>query len=152
MIEKYVNFFRAKPGCITFSPASAADIEETGAELTARGFSALPAEYERLLSLTNGIIYNGFEFYGTKPRFRGEKNYTFPDIRTVNDGYRSYKFFENKVILGNVSESMMYYDRKNGFFALADRINLRSRVETPTLEELIKIFYDHSRHVYALKK
>lgn len=152
MISKYVNFFRAKNGCVTFEPASDEDIEHVEAELTTRGFANIPSDYKVFLKLTNGLTYNGIEFFGTSPHYRPEKDYTFPDIISESKQYINYDFFTQKIIIGRISENILLYDKKNDYYGIVDRTNLRSRIEVETFLEFIKIFYDISLHHFGSKK
>lgn len=142
MIKSYVEQFSAFPGCITFPPCSEEDITRVSSLLSASGFSPIPAEYKEFLRLTDGLSYNGIEFFGSRSHNRTEKNYTFPDIAASTFHYEDYDFFRKKIILGRVSESMIFYDRINNCYAVADRLSLRSRREVKSFAEILKIFLD----------
>lgn len=142
MIEKALQKFCSFPGCVTFPPASAADIKNVNQNMRKNGFCEIPAEYQLFLSATDGLSYNGIEFFGTCSHYREKKAYTFPDLTASTKHYQEYHFFRNKIIIGRISESLIFYDNANALYAVADRLTLRSRREYASFDELLKIFLD----------
>lgn len=143
MISKFLNLYKSKNNCIHFSPAEEDSYIRTDDYLLKHNFCKLPDEYKMFLKLTNGLIYDGIEFYGTIPHDRIEKNYTFPDIIMMCENYANYEFFTNKVVLGQISESIILYDEKSSSFAVIDRFNLRSRIECNSFAEILETYaYD----------
>ena len=133
MISRYLNHFRQLPGSVVFEPAVDANLTKIDAELTARNFSAIPGEYRNFLKLNDGLIFNGIEFYGSIPHYREERNYTFPNLITVNEYYLNYDYFIRKLVIG-----------AENVYSVTDRINLRPVIETESLAAFLKIFYDHA--------
>lgn len=105
-------------------------------------FSKLPEDYGKFLQITDGLIYNGLELYGIHKHERKQHHYTFPDLESVNCSYLKYSFFVDKVIIGRLSEGIIYYDAKSNSYAVSDRINLRSHSEVNTFEDLLKILFE----------
>lgn len=138
MIEEIYKTIRSKPGAITFPAAPETELSKVQNFLAARNFSILPEDYLKFLRLTDGLSYNGIELYGSQPYVREEKSYIFPDLISINQAFSDYNFFARKVILGRTSENLIYFDQSPLCFALADRINLRSRIEAPSLAELLQ--------------
>ena len=137
MISRYLNHFRQSPGSVIFEPAVDANLTRIDAELTSRNFSAIPGEYRNFLKLNDGLIFNGIEFYGSIPHYREKKNYTFPNLITVNEYYLNYDYF------GRISENILLYDGAENVYSVTDRINLRPVIEAENLAAFLKIFYDH---------
>ncbi len=121
---------------IKFSPAVSPEIETTNTWLLMAKFCAIPEEYEKFLRYSNGCSYNGLNLYGCSSHYRENKNYKYPSLQEVNQNFKDYNFFNNKLVLGNWNESLIYYDKRGNYYALADRINLRSRQEFETFEKL----------------
>lgn len=142
MIKELFEQYKEFKGCILFAPAISADLILVNKHLIQNGFSALPNEYKEFLKLTDGTTYNGIEFFGTKNHYRKSKNYTFPDLISSNLHYDEYDFFKNKVIIGRISENILFYDEINDSYAIADRLTLRSRREVASFEELFRIFIE----------
>lgn len=142
MIKTYVEKFIEFPGCVTFPPCGEEDIRQVSSLLSASGFAPIPPEYKELLKITDGLSYNGIEFFGTRNHNRPEKRYTFPDLAASTFHYEDYDFFKRKTILGRVSESLVFYDKNGDYYAIADRLTLRSRREAPTFAEILKLFLE----------
>ncbi len=142
MIRDYVAQFSKFPGCITFPPCGEEDIRQVSSLLSASGFSPIPPEYKELLQITDGISYNGMEFFGTRSHNRPGKRYTFPDLAASTFHYEDYDFFKRKTILGRASESLIFYDKNGDYYAIADRLTLRSNRETKTFSEILRLFLD----------
>lgn len=140
MIEKQLKIFMNFKGTVTFPPSDENDIIRVNQFLESHQFSAIPKEYQQLLKITNGFIYNGIEFFGTVNHYRDEKKYTFPDLLASNMHYEKYDFFQNKIIIGRISENLMFYDKSTQNYAIADRLSLRSRREVSSFSDLMEIF------------
>ena len=122
--------------CTVFPPAEPKEIAAAGSYLVSRGMAAVPAEYDAFLRLSSGMSFDGVEFYGAVPQQR--KQYVFPDLKTAAEPYCKYDYFKNKIIIGRLSESIILYNADEDIYALIDRVNLRSRMEWPTFEELFR--------------
>ncbi len=122
---------------IYFPPTLIKEIEETNNWLLIQKFCALPEEYQTFLLNTNGLSCNGLDLYGSCAHYRETKNYKFPSIQDINKNFINYRFFKDKVIIGNWNESLIYYDKRGNYYALADRINLRSRYEADSFEKIL---------------
>lgn len=144
MIKEYFERYKKFLGCIIFPPASAKELISVNKYLQQNGFSEIPDEYKEFLKLTDGTAYNGIEFFGTQSHPRKNKNYTFPDLIASNLHYDEYDFFKSKIIIGRISENILFYDKISNSYAIADRLTLRSRREVASFEELFKIFLDIS--------
>ncbi len=129
-IKELLETFKNFPGCITFSGAKDEDIAK---------LNMLNQDYKSFLKLTDGLIYNGIEFFGVEPHLRKEKDYKFPSIQSINKHYWENAFFESKTIVGRLSESLIIYDKKSDTYDIIDRIKLRSRVELDSFPELLKL-------------
>ena len=143
MISRYLNHFRQSPGSVVFEPAVDANLTRIDAELTSRNFSAIPGEYRNFLKLNAKRKRNGIEFYGSIPHYREKKNYTFPNLITVNEYYLNYDYFIRKLVIGRISENILLYDGAENVYSVTDRINLRPVIEAENLAAFLKIFYDH---------
>ena len=138
MIDDLYKIIRSQPGAVTFPSAPEGELKKVQNYLASRNFGILPEDYLEFLRLTDGLSFNGIELYGSQPHFRESKNYTFPDLVSINQNYSDYNFFARKVILGRTSENILYFNQSPVCFTLADRINLRSRIEAPSLLELLQ--------------
>lgn len=144
MISRYLNYFRQATGCVFFEPAVESNLSKINHELTTRNFAPIPEEYYNFLKLTDGLIFNGIELYGSVPHYRELKEYTFPNLITVNEYYLNYDYFIRKLVIGRISENLLLYNENEKVYTIADRINLRPILECESFVAFLKIFYDHA--------
>lgn len=142
MISKFLNLYKNQSNCICFPPAEEDSYTLIDNYSLKHNLCKLPDEYKMFLKLTNGLSYDGVEFYGTIPHERIEKGYTFPDIIMMCQNYENYDFFSRKIVIGQISESIILYDDKNSAYAVVDRLNLRSRVECDSFAEILEMYAD----------
>ena len=129
----------SKESAVIFSPSSQEDFALTSSFLEQNNLAFLPLDYIDFLKNTNGFTYNGIEFFGTKPHYREEKDYIFPDIITINKHYIPYKYFAQKVIIGRLSDALIAYNKKENSYSIIDRVKLRSLVELNHIKELFDL-------------
>lgn len=139
MIKDDLNYFSNQPGGVIFSPALTGEIDKLNTSLLLQNFSPIPEDYAAFLKMSNGMFYDGIELYGCSSHYREAKNYKFPDLKEINQNYADYHFFHNKLVIGRCSESLIYYDHRAAIYALADRINLRSRQEVESFTALFAL-------------
>ena len=139
MIKDDLKYFAAQPGAVIFPPTISSEIDTLNAALLLDNFSPVPEEYAAFLKMNNGMFYDGIELYGSSSHYRDTKNYKFPELREINQNYANYNFFTDKLVIGRCSESLIYYDRRANIYAIADRINLRSRQEVDDFPALLAL-------------
>lgn len=137
---KHFEKIKKFPECITFTPCSESEISKTSALLAASGFCAIPAEYKDFLKLSDGLSYNGLEFFGIQNHNRIIKKYTFPDIAASTFHYKGYAFFKHKLVLGRISEALICYDNISDDYTIVDRVSLRPLNGGKNLADLFKLF------------
>lgn len=137
---KYFEQIKKFPDCITFTPCAESEISKASSLLAASGFCALPEEYKEFLKLSDGLSYNGLEFFGIQNHNRTLKKYTFPDIAASTFHYKGYAFFKRKLVIGRISEALICYDKNSDDYIIVDRVSLRPLNGGKTLADLFKIF------------
>lgn len=142
MLNNLISRISTKPSAVIFPPAPFLEMELLNQTLKLNMFSKLPDDYGKFLQIADGLIYNGLELYGIRKHNRTHDNYTFPDLESVNCHYLKFSFFVDKVIIGSLSEGIIFYDAKSNSYAISDRINLRSHSEVNTFEDLLKILFE----------
>lgn len=142
MVNHHINTLQNKISALTFEPASDIDIQEVNQILHENMLATLPEDYTAFLHISDGLSYNNIEFFGCRPHDRPDKGYVFPNLISVNANYIPYDFFSKKVVLGQMSESLICYDQNNSTFCVIDRINLSTRREVDKLKELFKILFE----------
>ncbi len=140
MIKNIIDIIKNKAGSVSFSPATKEEITLADNRFNDNIFAKIPAEYKEFLTISDGLIYDGIEFFGCQPHQR--KKYVFPDIYTINKAYAQYSYFDSKIIIGRLSEGFIIYDAQNDVYTSTDRINLYTRQEEKSLYKLMLHLFD----------
>lgn len=143
MISSLLSKAKKTKSFLCFPTAGKEYIEQTNQELIKLGCPVLSQDFCVFLSLCDGLYYDGLELFGTKEHPRPTKQYIFTNIINANKPFLEYTFFNQKIILGSMSENFIIYDNKNKLFAVIDRINLCSQVEFSSFEELFSYLLRH---------
>ncbi len=143
MISSLLSKAQKTKSFLCFPAIGKESVEQTNQELIKLGSPALPPDFCVFLSLCDGLYYDGLELFGTKEHPRPTKQYIFTDIINANKPFLEYTFFNQKLILGSMSENFIIYDNKNNLFAVIDRINLCSQIEFSSFEELFSYLLQH---------
>ena len=130
MVKSYLEHLHKNYRCKLFPPIS---------DGVADKYSVI-GEYYELLQISNGLVCNGVEIFGCAPVVRENKGYTLPDTESVTERFVRYDFFRHKIIIGQMPESLIYYNIENGVYGISDRINFAPLAEFDSLLELLKSF------------
>lgn len=130
MVKSYLEYLHKTYRCKLFPP-----VADSGADK----YSVI-GDYYELLQISNGLVCNGVEIFGCVPVVRENKGYTLPDAESVTERFVRYNFFRDKIIIGQMPESLIYYDIENGVYGVSDRISFVSLAEYSNLLDLLKSF------------
>ena len=70
---------------VRFDPASPSGLSDASQALEKASGVALAADHMALLKLTNGLLWNGIQLYGTASIPRPHRNYTLPSLVEANE-------------------------------------------------------------------
>lgn len=103
----------------------------------------LPAEYEQVLQLHNGIEFNGYTLYGADTAII-KKNNSEVDYGIVDQNEMWYEFEENKNFLffGESGESWFVYDTKTATYQVLDSPSGSEIDRFNNLDELLDAFFE----------
>lgn len=122
---------------IIFDAANEKVIRIVSTMLVKNGFSPLPKQYAKLLAFTDGFVWNGVEFYGTKTNKRIGKGYSVPSIVDANLEFKDIDALKSKVVLGSASEELFAFDVDSRKYVLIDRFDMSNFVEYSTLSSVL---------------
>lgn len=106
---------------IMFPPEPAFELRELNEKLVNKHFAKIPDDYAKVLKVTDGLIWDGFELYGVKNKNRTD--YVYPSIEDVNWDVNYAKVLENKVIVGKTAEAFMLFDADTSRYHVVNRID-----------------------------
>ena len=127
---------------VTFEPADERAIKFAGAMLTSHGVIPIPEEYIDFLKITDGLVWNGMELYGTKAYDRESKGYSLPGIIDANMDFMGIDALAGKMILGRASEELLVYSGKDNRYQCVDRTDFMVTQVAPSFSELIYTFVE----------
>jgi len=127
---------------VTFEAADAKSLKNVNATLKSNNFPTLPSEYEEILKITDGLIWNGIELYGTKSYERELKGYTIPGIADVNMDFVGFDSLAGKLIVGRMPEELLVYSATDNLWGCVDRTDFMVMQTAPSLKELLASFIE----------
>ena len=92
--------------------------------------------------MTDGLIWNGLELYGTKAYEREEKSYSFPGIIDANMDFMGFEGLFNKIVVGRASEELIVYSFTDKRWQCIDRTDFSVTQVAPRFSELIHSFIE----------
>ena len=117
--------------CKVFTPTATDNIQSLNT----------PTDYKQLLEFTDGFISNGVEFFGLQEHERPHKHYTLPSIETATTRFSLNIFFKDKTIIGQMPETIIYYDTITQTYGLSDRTKFFPQISTPSLYKLLEFIF-----------
>ena len=127
---------------VTFDAADEKAVKNADAMLASHGFPILPEEYANVLKITDGMVWNGIELYGTKSYERELKGYTIPSIVDVNMDFLGFDALEGKLIVGRMPEELLVYSEEDKLWGCIDRMDFMVMQTAPSLKELLATFVE----------
>lgn len=127
-------------GAVMFQPAKEDDIRLLRLTLGRHKLPTLPMDYIQFLNLTDGMLWNGMQFYGVHSHKRDNLGYTFPSLLEVNMDYLARKRCQNFLVLGEVDEDLIVYAPKEKTYQLVDKMDLQAELNLPRFFDVVYLF------------
>ena len=102
----------AKTGALIVPPAYDDNIEKCNMDLRNIGLQGLPNEYAQFLKMSNGLAWNGFEFFGTFGVRKKSTGYILRDIVGFNENIEDMTGMKSNgcvLVLGRFDEDVYVY-------------------------------------------
>ncbi|MCL2672789.1 MAG: YrhA family protein [Alphaproteobacteria bacterium] len=123
-------------GAVISAPADKRTVQLASSMLASNRMASIPAEYQQLLELANGLVYNGFEFFGTKDfAYRDEAK--LPNIADVNLDVNADADLTGQVLIGRGQNELFLYDENKDDYFAADRLTMSKIRRYKNLEILL---------------
>ncbi len=120
---------------IVFNPALGSDLRSIRFNLVAHKMPDIPADYINFLMVSDGLIFKDLNFFGSLKRER--LNYNFPSLFEVNQNFIQDRARTSFLILGNMAEFLIGYDRTDKNYVLVDRFDLTDYVRLPRFIDVL---------------
>jgi len=106
---------------IMFPPVPMEELKIVNNTLKTHNLAEIPTAYAKLLTVTDGLIWDGMELYGLYKKTR--KDYAFSDILHLNLEIKETGAIKNKVIIGKTAEAFIVYDADLEKYNVLNRID-----------------------------
>ena len=106
---------------IMFPPVPMEELKIVNNTLKTHNLAEIPTAYAKLLTVTDGLIWDGMELYGLHKKTR--KDYAFSDILHLNLEIKETGAIKNKVIIGKTAEAFIVYDADLEKYNVLNRID-----------------------------
>lgn len=131
-----------KDGAVFFPPVDERSLRFISSLLASHHFPPLPTDYIALLKQTDGVSWNGVEFYGTRANDRETKGYTLPGIIEANLEFSQTPPMQGKLLLGRAAEELFVYDSVDQQYHIISRMDFKNSCTFPTFSEAFYLFVD----------
>ena len=139
LLTKMLDDLYKAEACI-FKPVTEKDLRELRMNLAKKSLPPIPSDYLQFLSLTDGLIYNGLQFFGVKEHNREVSIYTYPDILSVNEDFQKRNRRIDILIIGEKDEDFITYRPKEKVYQLMDRFDLIGDLNLPRFLDVVYFF------------
>lgn len=127
---------------MVFPPAQIMDIQRTSISLVKQGFIQIPNDYIQFLTMTDGLNWNGVEFFSIHEHER--KDCVFPCLQLMP--YQSTQnlksLFPKSLILGFAPEHLILYEASKKEYAIIDRYTFAPVVKLPRFADVLYFYWD----------
>jgi hypothetical protein len=123
-------------GALFAPPTDRPAIEMVSTMLTSNHLAAIPPEYSMLLEKANGIVYNGYEFLGTK-KFTYKDEFSIPGLLDAGVDVNSSGTISGKLLVARGQIELFLYDERSSSYEVVDRMTLSFITQHPNLASLL---------------
>ncbi len=127
---------------MVFPVATIMEIQRTSISLVKQGLIQIPADYIQFLSITDGLNWNGLEFFSIHQHER--KDCVFPTLQLLAyQGTQNLKsLFPKSLILGIAPEHFILYEAQKKEYAIINRYTFASVVQLPRFADVLYFYWD----------
>ena len=135
MLNRVFSAFRDQ-GATCAPPTDRRSVELVSSMLAGNHLAAVPPEYAMLLEQANGLVYNAYEFFGTK-KFAYQGDFKIPAILDANLDVNGNGEISGRLLLGRGQIELFLYDERLNRYAAVERFTLNPLKDYPDLASLL---------------
>ncbi len=132
---------------VIFPAANIMDIQRTSISLVKQGFVQIPNDYIQFLSTTDGLNWNGVEFFSIHEHER--KDCVFPNL--LLNAYQTTQnlkaLFPKSLILGMAPEQLILYEAPQKEYTIINRYTFNRVVQLPRFVDVLYFYWDSFSNV-----
>lgn len=120
-----------------FPKATLTEAQACSISLVKAGFGRIPRGYLNFLSYSDGLSFNGVEFFACGVHERAGTVFNHPDLLEYQTKYAKGRFFSKRLVLGRASESLICYNALAHCYELVNRESLLVMLKFPRFEDIL---------------
>ena len=127
---------------LVFPPAKIMDIQRTSIQLVKQGLIQIPNDYIQFLSVTDGLNWNGVEFFSINEHER--KDSVFPNLLLFpyQSSQNLKSVYPKSLILGFAPEHFILYEASKKEYIVVDRYTFAPIVKLPRFADVLYFYWD----------
>ena len=125
-----------------FSPVGLMDIQRVSIQLVKQGLVQFPNDYIQFLEITDGLSWNGLEFFSIHEHER--KDCVFPNIQLLSyQATQNLKsMFPKSLVLGMAPEHLILYEAPQKEYTIVDRYTYAPVIKLPRLADVLYFYWE----------
>lgn len=129
-----------KDYAIIYPPAERAEVHSLTAMLFQSGNGYLPTDYREFLMLTDGLYWNGIEFFSTREHERDKGAFFHRALLPMQAVFSKNNLMKNKIVLGIAPEELIVFDSGRKEYQLVDRYSYTVFVKFPAFVDVLYFY------------
>lgn len=129
-----------KDYAVIYPPAERAEVHSVTALLFQAGHGYLPADYRDFLMLTDGLYWNGIEFFSTREHERDKGAFFHRALLPMQATFAANPLMKNKIVLGMAPEELIVYDSTRKEYQMIDRYSYTIFVKFPAFADILYFY------------
>ena len=127
---------------MVFPPAQIMDIQRTSISLVKQGLIQIPNDYIQFLTMTDGLNWNGVEFFSIHEHER--KDCVFPSFQLMpyQSSQNLKSLFPKSLILGFAPEHLILYEASKKEYVVIDRYTFTPVAKLPRFADVLYFYWD----------
>ncbi len=101
------------------------------------GLVPLPRDYADFLMLTNGMFWNGLEFFSTTEQERNNGSFFQRGIRQAQQLFLPHPMLKNKIVIAVAPEEYVAYDIQRKEYQIIDRYSYTVFIKFPQFLDIL---------------
>lgn len=125
---------------IIYPPAEQIEVHTIASMLLQNNQGCLPSDYRDFLMMTDGLFWNGIEFFSTREHERDNGSFYHRGLLPIQLKYSNNALLKNKIILGIAPEEIIAYDSFRKEYQIIDKYSYTVFVKFPHFADVLYFY------------
>ena len=137
-----------KDNAVVFDPVDIFEIKKTTIALMKQGLPKLPNDYAELLTLTDGLSWNGLVFFSIKEH-QADEEFSFASFEKISVSFKDYPLLKGYLIVGYAPDELIGYHPATNEYHILARYDYRILLRLPRFYD---VFFRYTSMVFGEPK